>query len=97
MKDTIIMFFKEILLRIKSESPKLFKRITWLCLAMATVGAALKVQEIDWVFYQSATHPENTITLVNLLIGAGVAGGAVSSLTAKNTEPIEEMKKKNKK
>ena len=96
MKRELMIFLKEILLRVKSESPKLFKRITWLCGIMAVVGAGLKLEDIDWIIYQSPTHPENIISLVNILIGMGVAGGAVGSLTAKDTTPIEEMKEQNK-
>lgn len=96
MKKEFMIFLKEILLRVRAESPKLFKRITWLCGIMTLVGVGLKAEGIDWIFYESVKHPQNVISLVNLMIGGGVIGGAISSITAKNTEKITEMKEQNK-
>lgn len=59
--------------RIKSKSPRLFRRITNFCITLGAIGGALLIAPI--------TLPVGIITLSGYLVTAGVIGASVSKLT----------------
>ena len=63
--------------RIKLKSPKIFKKITNICIAVGAVGGALIVAPISL--------PVGIVTLSGYLVTIGVVGGAVSKLTVEDS------------
>jgi hypothetical protein len=70
----------EIFRRWKLESPKLFKKITSLFIALGAIGTTILATEQYLPPYASAIAPH--------LIVAGIVGAAISKLTVKNPNQI---------
>ena len=62
--------------RIKSESPKLFKRITNFCVLVGSIGGALLLAPV--------ALPAGVIAVSGYLVTIGAVGGAISKLTVKD-------------
>lgn len=59
--------------RIKTKSPRLFRRITNFCLTLGAIGGAIALAPI--------TLPALVITASGYMITAGIIGASVSKLT----------------
>jgi hypothetical protein len=59
--------------RIKTKSPRLFKRITNFCITLGAIGGALLIAPI--------ALPAGVIALSGYFVTAGVIGASVSKLT----------------
>jgi len=59
--------------RIKTKSPRLFRRITNFCITLGAIGGALLIVPV--------ALPVGIITLSGYLVTAGVIGASVSKLT----------------
>jgi ABC-type transport system involved in cytochrome bd biosynthesis fused ATPase/permease subunit len=64
--------------RIKSESPKLFKRITNVCIALGVVGGVLATAPVSL--------PALLVTASGYMITAGAIGASISKLTVKDNK-----------
>jgi len=62
--------------RIKAKSPKLFKKITNICITVGAIGGALLLAPV--------TLPAGIIALSGYLVTIGVVGGAVSKITVED-------------
>lgn len=71
---------KDLFRRWSLESPKLFKRIGNMCIALGTVGGAIISFE--------GSMPGYAVVVAPHLIVAGIVGGVISKLTVKDPNKI---------
>ena len=67
--------------RIKGKSPKIFKKITNICITFGAIGGALLLSPV--------ALPAGIIALSGYLVTIGVVGGAVSKITVEDTKDVE--------
>lgn len=76
----------EIYKRFTSESPKIFKRIIWLCLTLGGIGTALLglVASFPKILFPAWIIPVATHMMI-----AGAVGAAISKMTVENKEDLK--------